>query len=70
MDATDKSMIDHIVKVIKDGWYDPMSKDLGTTTFDICPRCSERIKAEMNDVRIRNRLNPIPCNMQKLDGEF
>jgi len=70
VDATDKSKIDHIAKVIKDGWYDPMSNELGTTTFDICPRCSEQIKAEINDVRIRNGLNPIPCNMQKLDGEL
>ncbi len=51
-------------------WYDPMYKDLGTTTFDICPRCTERIKAEMNNVRIRNGIPPIPFDMQKLDGEF
>lgn len=50
-------------------WYDPMSKDLGATTFDICPRCAERIKAEMNDVRMRNGLLPIPCNMRKAGDE-
>lgn len=51
-------------------WYDPVTKDLGATTFDICPRCAERIKAEMNDVRMRNGLLPIPCNMQKAGDEF
>lgn len=51
-------------------WYDPMNKDLGATTFDICPKCAERIKAEMNDARMRNGLLPIPCNMQKAGDEF
>ena len=54
----------------RDGSMDIWWKDLGTTNFDICPKCAERIKAEMNDVRIRNGLLPIPCNMQKLDGAF
>lgn len=51
-------------------WYDEFTKDLGATTFDICPKCAERLKAEMNDVRMRNGLLPIPCNMQKADGQF
>lgn len=51
-------------------WYDALTKDLGAVTFDICPKCTERIKADMNEVRMRNGLLPIPCNMQKLDGEF
>ena len=51
-------------------WYDPMSKDLVATTFDICPKCAEWIKAEMNDVRMRNGLLPIPCNMQKAVDKF
>lgn len=52
-------------------WYDPPAKNLGgTITFDICPKCAERIKAVMNEVRIRNGLLPISCNMQKADDLF
>lgn len=53
-------------------WYDPVSAraELGAVTFDICPRCAERIKADMNDVRMRNGLLPIPCDMQKAVDEF
>lgn len=48
-------------------WYSEIEATLeqGTTLFDICPNCAERIKATMNELRMVRGMDPIPCNIEK-----